>query len=434
MRSILLLLLLLTGCASAAPAPSPTLPPDAFPTMTPGRVVIAPLPSPLPTDADALAPEQAAAAPPPTPDRAACPPPNAEARLASDPAATASAISAQLAEYFSAGGSPTGAADALRARGWIGGQGGFVSANLDLTGEGRPEILAAFRADSANGPVGALAVFACADRAYRPIYLYTDAASVPQIIATSDLNNDARPDLLFTAQRCADDGACVYRTQIAAWSAASGELVNLLAGALESTELPALEDYDQDRVLELIVRQTDSGDARTGPLRTGFTVYDWNGVLYVRSIVRLNPARFTIQIIHDADAAFRQGALTDAIALYTLALTDPDLAEWLPDDEEVLAAYALYRSLIAYAAQGDPAAGDVAAAARSRFPDPASAPVYMTLLETFWAAYSAGTPVSGACAAVNGIIAGRPDAIDRLNRYGSASPTYTAGDLCPFAE
>ncbi|MCS7072592.1 MAG: hypothetical protein NZM00_13880, partial [Anaerolinea sp.] len=284
-----------------------------------------------------------------------------------------------------------------------------------------------------GGPVGALVVFTCADGAYRTVYLHTDAAGVPQILSTADLNNDTRPDLLFTAQRCADDGTCLHRTQIAAWNAAAGEVVNLLAGALESIELPTVEDYDQDRVLELIVRQTDSGNARTGPLRTGFTVYDWNGVLYMRSIARLDPARFTIQIIHDADAALRRGALSDAIALYTLALVDTDLDEWLPDDREVLAAYALYRSLIAHAAQGDPGAGDVAAAARSRFPDPAAAPVYMTLLETFWAAYSAGMPVAGACAAVNDIISGLPDAVDRLNRYGSASPVYTAGDLCPFS-
>lgn len=427
-----ILILLLAGCASAAPIAPPTVPPDAFPTMTPGRVVIAPLPSPLPTDADALDPGEAAAAPTALPNRADCPPASADAAMPADPATTAGAISAQVAAYLSAGGSPDGAADALRARGWIGGQGGFVSANLDFSGEGRPEVIAAFRADSSDGPVGALAIFACADGAYREVYLSTAATGVPQIVGTTDLNNDARPDLLFTAQRCADDETCVYQTQIAAWNLTQGGFVNLLAGALDSVDLPATEDYDQDDVLELIVRQDDPGDARTGPLRTGFTVYDWNGLLYVRSIVQLNPARFSIQIIHDADAAFRQGALTDAISLYTLALIDDDLDEWLPGDEDVLDAYALYRAMIAYAALGDARAGEMAAAARSRFPDLGTAPVYMTLLETFWTAFSASPAVSGACAAVNSIIIERPEAVDRLNRYGSASPVYTAGDLCPF--
>lgn len=417
----------LAACAVPPTAP-PTAPPAAFPTMTPGQVVRGLLPTPLPANPDALDPAQAAAVRPfPTPNRGNCPAPAADAVLSAEPAITADAIAQQIAGYLSIGGSPGEAEAGLRQRGWIGTAGGFVRSELDLTGEGRPEVLAAFRAD--DGAV--LAIFTCDDGRYVTAYTaFTEG--VPQIVSTADLNYDQRPDLLFAGQTCSPEGICAYRVQVVSWSAARAAFVNLLAGPLTSATLPAVEDYDQDSVLELIVRQEEDGDAQTGPLRTGFTVYDWNGIIYTRSVVRLNPPRYRIQVIQQADAAFNEGLLNEAAGLYMLALNDTDLADWLPDDAAVLRSYALYRLLVLYAASGDPRAAEIATAARAQYPDPAAAPVYMALLEAFWAAYSATGSASGGCAAVNVIIPERPAAVERFARYGESQPPVAAVDLCPF--
>jgi hypothetical protein len=37
-----------------------------------------------------------------------------------------------------------------------------------------------------------------------------------------------------------------------------------------------------------------------------------------------------------------------------------------------------------------------------------------------------------ACVEVQAIISTRPEAVGLLNRYGSESPVYEAGDVCPF--
>jgi len=428
---LILLMLLLAACAAPPDTTAPlTLPPNAFPTVTPGRMVQGPLPTPVPTNPNALDPAQAGAVRPfPTPNRAACPQPDAAAVLGSEPATTSTAIAGQLAAYFTQGGSTATAEAALRQRGWIGANDGFVRGELDMTSEGHPEPIAAFRADDG----GALVIFACADGSYQPAYTFVmPGTAVPQLITTNDLNFDQRPDLLFALLTCGDAGRCHYAIQVAAWNAARSAFVNLLAGPLTTATLPTVEDYDQDHVLEIIVRHDDDGDASTGPLRTGFSVYDWNGTIYTRSITQLNPPRYRIQVLQQADTAFDAGQWSEAAGLYTLGLSDPNLAEWINDDDEVLRAYALYRLVLTYAAIGDPRAGETVEMARATFPDIGAAPVYHELLEIFWTAYSPAGSAVGGCAAVNAIIPERPAAVDRLNRYGSASPSVTGADLCPF--
>ena len=56
-----------------------------------------------------------------------------------------------------------------------------------------------------------------------------------------------------------------------------------------------------DQIAEIVLQFTNAGNATTGPLRTGMTIYDWNGAAYVQSITQLDPPRFRIQVIHEAD-------------------------------------------------------------------------------------------------------------------------------------
>ena len=116
------------------------------------------------------------------------------------------------------------------------------------------------------------------------------------------MNYNGIPELLFASQDCT--AACVYHTQMVTWNPERGRFINLLGGAITSDQVPTVQDIDNDQVSELIIRFDNSGDAQTGPLRTGYTVYDWNGIGYVQSVTQLNPPRFRIQVIQEADAAF----------------------------------------------------------------------------------------------------------------------------------
>ncbi len=443
MKRCLIALALPVLLAACAPVPAaPTREAVLFPTMTPGRLVEGPLPPAAPPPAAAALANPATAIalsnlPTPTPNTTACPAPDAalspDSFLQGGPPRTAAQISDAIGRFLSAGGTAEPLRAALQER-WAALGGGFVRADLDLTGDGTPELIISYRAPDAGG---SLLIFGCNDgrvvERYQSILSEDGRAAAPQILSAGDLNQSGRPDLLFSALVCADDGQdCQSITQLTAWDAARGRFLNLLGSGVLSPQPPSPLDIDADRVSELIVRLTDAGGPGTGPLRTGQIVYDWDGAQYVRSYTQYDPPRFRIQMVHDADAAFRAGRTRDATALYELAISSPALENWLNDDQTTLSAYARYRLLLAYADTEDPRLLQTHADILQRYPDLAAAPVYAEMAVRFWDALQASANLNTACAAVQQVIAARPEAVGLLNRYGSASPVAAAVDLCPY--
>jgi hypothetical protein len=155
-------------------------------------------------------------------------------------------------------------------------------------------------------------------------------------------------------------------------------------------------------------------------------------VVYTRSVTQLNPPRFRIQVVHQADAALAAGNTEEAIALYDLALNDPSLENWHNDDQAILQPYIQYRLLLAYSDIEDPRRTELHASILQAYPDAATAPVYAELAKTFWNALQVTNNLHSACLEVQDIISTRQDALELMNRYGSRSPTYTATSLCPF--
>lgn len=436
----LMLLLLCAACQPSAPANlAPTVIP--FPTMTPGRVVEAALPPssgllldgaglPNPATAIALANQPTA-----TPNYRACPAPNSETRLPALPAVTARDAADAIEAFLNAGGTLVNLERGLTET-W-GGQDGFVRGDLDFSGEGVPEaVISLATADEG----GLMLILTCIDGRYATVYqaALADTSGVgsgaPSLIAAQDINYSGLPELIYTVRSCENgEDSCLYHTQIVTWNAERGRFNNLLSDAVLSEAAPTLEDIDQDRVSELIVRLDNPGDASTGPLRTGYTVYDWDGLIYTESVTQLNPPRFRIQVIHQADAAFESGAVDEAIALYDLALNSPSLEPWRGGDENaVLQTYTLYRLLLAYAFTQDARLVPTVQNILSSYPDVAASPIYIELAVTFWNAYQVTNNLNAGCLNVQNVIAARPEAVNLLNRYGSRSPTYTANDICPF--
>jgi len=429
-RLLLALALTLTACAAA---PNPDAAPAAapFPTITPGRLVVGLLPTveaasagqPFnPATAVALARRPTAA-----PDYAACPPPASPA-LGGLPASSRQAADAVMA-FLSAGGAPQALAALMQAEWGLPPAAAAVRADADLTGEGVPDVLVVVQLPDGSA---ALLALACAGGRYTALHeAFTDGPT--QIIHAGDINLDARPDLLYAVERCEAAGsACAYRTQLLSWERDTGSFVSLLATPIISPILPILADVDGDGILEIAVRLTSSGTAETGPLRTGVTIYDWDGVGYALSITQLDPPRFRVQVIHEADRSLLRQDAARAAEQYALALSDTSLRNWHNDDQIVLTAYALYRLLTAYAYTEDRRLLATYQELGRLYPDPASAPVYALLGEAFWRAFQTSNNLRSACAAVQDIITARPEALSLINRYGSRSPTYTATDLCPF--
>jgi hypothetical protein len=438
--------MLLVLCAACQPSAPAALAPTAivFPTMTPGRVIEAILPpsSGLPLDGAGLANPATAIAlanqPTATPNYRACPAPDSETALASLPTLTARAAADAIEQFMNAGGTLVNLERGLRETwGVVDERGGFVRGDLDLSGEGVPEaVIGLTTADEG----GLLLILTCIDGRYSIVYQTAlnstgDASLIdaPRLIATQDINQNALPELVYTVRACGEADRCEYHTQIAAWSAARGRFNNLLGEAVLSEAEPTLDDIDEDRVSELIVRLDNPGDADTGPLRTGYTIYDWDGLVYTESVTQLNPPRFRIQVVHQADAAFEAGDVDEAIGLYDLALNSPSLEAWRGGDEDAaLQTYLFYRLLLAYAFTQDERLVPTVQSILATYPDVTAAPVYIEMAVTFWNAYQVTNNLNAACLNVQTVIAARQEALGLLNRYGSRSPTYTADDLCPF--
>lgn len=431
--TVLLVLVALAACQPTSPA---SIPPTAipFPTVTPGRLVRGRLPTviaPLASDSRLTNPATAVALanrPTAAPDYAACP------ALASPewpplPAAGAD-VTAALLRFVSDGGAASAVETGLRDEWNLLGDAGVVRGDLDFVGAGTAQLVMTY---SAPGDGGTLLILGCANGRYTPFYQAV-TGTLPQLVYAGDMNYDGRADLLYTSRQCSPDTPedCAYRTMLLTWNAPEGRFVNLLNTAMSSGEPPTVNDIDNDRVLEVVARLTDDGSAVTGPLRTGVHIYDWNGQYYALSIVQLDPPRFVIQIVHEADRAFRRSELDQAISLFQLALNDPSLRYWFDDEPPLLRSYSLYRLtlLLSYTDREDEAL-KVVQLSLEYFPS-TDGPVYTAMIDAFWNTFQTTNNLASACREVQAIITARPEAVGLLNRYGSRSPTYTADEMCPF--
>ncbi len=426
----ILILALLAGCRTAETPTVPTIIP--FPTVTPGQALVGLLATPdfsaiggviNPATAAALAAQPTA-----TPDTRTCPTP-AEITLPEDAPTTAAQMTAVILDYLSDGGAFRQLENTLRDDWDVL---GYLRNALDLSGDTTPEVIIGYTTPEG----GMLLIAGCLEGRYVNRYQATsDALDPPEILNYDDMNRDQRPDLLFTTQVCEGD-ICRFRTQLITWRADVGRFVGLLDTTLISDEPPELLDFDNDEVVEIVIRQNNRGNLTTGPLRTGVNIYDWNGELYVLSIVRPDPPRFRVQIIHEADRYFNQFDMPQATTLYQQAVSNDELRNWRDDEEANLRAYVFYRLLLARAYEGDgpEQLQTIVSRTEDAFPEAEAAPVYVAMSRVFLTAYQVnGDDLAAACADVMVLVTAQPQAVDLLNRYGNRSPTYTATDLCPFA-
>ncbi|MCU0512780.1 MAG: hypothetical protein MUE40_09435 [Anaerolineae bacterium] len=430
----LLIVLLVAGCQPAAPAtPLPITP---FPTTTPGqtlRGILTPAaarPAVLlanPATIEALSGRATA-----TPDTSACPALTAGVSLPGRPAAD-SAAGQLLLDYLNAGGAPDALEEVLLT-GWSAPENSAYLLRNDLTGSGTPDLLLGYV--SPEG-VGTLLIVGCSDGRYVLRYQTSaDGEALPQVISLGDINRSGRNELLFARRVCQGE-ACEFETQLLEWSWQRGRFVNLINTPLVSLNIPAVRDIDNDQVGELVLTLDNRGSAATGPLRTGVNIFDWNGAAYVLSIVQLDPPRYRIQVVQEADKAFSRLDMTAAAATYQQALDNADLRDWFNDEERILIAYIYYRLILVYAYTGDVRLSEVLARLNVDYATGSETtlndlPAYVQMAYAFISTLENTRSLRLACEEVQKIIVERPSALQLLNRYGSRSPTYDALALCPY--
>ncbi|MEO0560531.1 MAG: hypothetical protein AAF125_00355 [Chloroflexota bacterium] len=420
--------------AACAPRTAGTLPPTPlpFPTMTPGIRVIGSLSTPVPQENTLANPATAialASQPTATPNYSACPEVTGAVTF---PVVVERGLTLMsgLPVFLNQGGELDVLRTGLEAAGLLG-ETGTINNTHDFTGEATPEVLITF----VDPEIGGMAVILnCENGRYITRYQANVGDTAPQLVRVADMNADDILDAVVSAQVCSDvDGLCQYRTNVITWDPTRGQFLNLLSTPPDGDTLPSIGDIDNDRVLEIITVQSENGTAETGPIRTGSQIYDWNGANYVLSVAQPDPLRFVIQIVHEADRAFREDRTDDAVRLYAAALDDEDLAYWIGADERVLLpSYIRYRLLLTFtfAENGDPLT--IYEDIRNTNPNFEEAPVYAVMADAFWNAYQESNNLNTGCVAALTVAEERPLALESLNRYGTRSPTYTLDQLCPF--
>lgn len=431
--------ILLAACQPENEAPRLVITP--FPTATAGRVINGELP-PAELGDGQIAPATAVAIarqPTQTPNQAVCLPLTGEITLETTPPANARIMIEEITRYLSAGGKPDVLAEVLRNQWQIIGESGFFRADLDLTGDLVPEILMGY---TVPGGTGALLIAGCVDGRYQA--MYEDSADLPEpprLVVLGDLNNNQTNDVLFAVRACERDDAgqiidtqnCQYRSRLLTWQPSLSRFTNLLPDNVLSVNPADVTDFDNDQVSEVVVRLESNGNSATGPLRTGVNVYDWDGASYLLSIIQLDPPRFRIQVIQQADRLSADREWAQAIPVYQLALQEGgNLRYWYDDEPEILRSYTFYRLLLAQTIASDVGLALTQQQMSLLYPDALTAPVYIAMAQAFQTTFQTAGDVRSACQAVRAIIAERPEALELLNRYGTRSPRYTESDLCPF--
>jgi hypothetical protein len=171
--------------------------------------------------------------------------------------------------YLTSGGAPATVGDVLR-RWDLLGKNGLVRADVDFTGEGTPDLLMSY---SAPDDGGTLTILSCVAGQYTILYQIITGGDAPEIINIGDMNADNKPDVLFDSYGCSseDKKNCTYRTQLITWQPEDGQFVSVLNGPIISSEPLTYKDVDSDKIQELVVKLTDTGNASTGPLRWPFS-------------------------------------------------------------------------------------------------------------------------------------------------------------------
>lgn len=440
--STLLFIILFVAACQQSPRyaePSTAIP---FPTMTVGQRITGALGTPGIADvaiAGQANPATAAAInfqPTATPNTSDCPIESFDEDLGGLPPSRVAAIEA-IRTFLNNGGTTENLRLEIIEEWDAFGDVGYLRDDIDLTGEGRGDLVIGY---TAPGDVGTLLVFGCQDGRYNLLYEATaDGIDPPELIHLGDINNNLPGEVVFARRICVDADFCELQIQMVAWSARAGGFVNLLGETLTTLDLPRMSDFDSDSVLELVIPLESNGTAETGPLRTGTNIYDWDGDLYLLSFIELNPPRYRIQVVQEGDKAFSSLDTQAAIRSYELAINpDAELGYWFNDGPETVISYGYYRLILAYAYAGN---GGAVVEALTRMNDlfPRNegetldtAPVYVHLANVFVQALEETNQLNIGCQRVLDVIQQRDEAITLINRFGRSSPVYRELDLCPF--
>jgi hypothetical protein len=249
----------------------------------------------------------------------------------------------------------------------------------------------------------------------------------PVLMEVDDLNGDGHTELAYSSTSC---GAHTCFTAVYVVASGSGTYEDLTGGGVEMAYVePSFRDWDGDGIRELIMYGGTIGSVGAGPQRARTEVYGWDGADYVLMATEYDHSNFLYFRVLDANRALLAGEYDKAVALYREAIDDPALDVWMDESErEELAAFSRYRLSLTYLILGQ---ADRAQAARDELLAQQPDNIYAQVVSVLWDAYLRDANLRTACEEVTAFAASNPEAVEVLQDYGYANPTFTPEDVCP---
>jgi hypothetical protein len=248
------------------------------------------------------------------------------------------------------------------------------------------------------------------------------------------------------------------------WYNEPGSFIPELTGApiMNSSANIEVSDLDGNFTKELIL--TDSGPVHPatlydyGPWRGKQVTFTWDGIHYLYSDLKIEPAEYRFQAVQDADRQFLLGNYDEALALYRDVIFNGELEWWTeerryyifnvamnqpvdkipepnPDEYPSLEAYSRYRIMLHHVVHGwNNDAEIVYHTLQGKFPEGVVGHEYTKLANLFWNEYAKSNNIESACALVVDYATSNMDILNVLGGWGhgSQSHRYIPEDLCPF--
>ena len=241
-----------------------------------------------------------------------------------------------------------------------------------------------------------------------------------------DMTGDGRRDVLYGETSC---GANTCTTIVRLLVRDGDGYRNAAADVAVPTVTGfSFEDVTGDGVPDLTIEGGTYGSVGAGPPRPFQFVYSAVGGGF-GEIARVGlPTTFRVWVIADGNAAFAAGDYVGALTLYGQAASDAGLDEFVPGAGADLMALAALRAAITQLQLGDATAATSLAQAAA-----AGGGLVGALATAYLSAIIANPDAAAGCAALNDVLAPRAAEWDAFwAQFGFGLPEFRSEQICPF--
>jgi hypothetical protein len=379
-----------------------------------------------------------------------CPQPGGQAPRI-HPTASLSEFESLLKQYLDALNTPWGLAELINLQHVTSvGQVKYYRASTtwqDLTGDGVAEVVLWLYHPETDS--GSLFIFGCKDGAYKTIFKKTPYVA---LIAVRDMNDNGLPEVVLSERDCTI--GCLTYFSLLEWHEKN------FTNQAQVSEPPCygpcitegyaqIVDLNQDGWYELEIVNEPS--PLNGPGRAQIQIWAWEGNFYSLQEIKYTEPKYRIHAIYAGDDAAAAGLFDEAWGYYQRVIFEPGLLparNWatnqLPnwdavetlEERQVLSAYARYRIMHLFLAQGYISdAGVVYGYLQAKFPPGVAGHIYTEMATQMWEGYQASGSLAFACNRAIEFAKEHPsETLDVLGQafYGGNNRNYLPEDICPI--